>query len=210
MELLSLPAIEGGGSMDIVDTVLPAIKILTPTKLADDRGCFCETYSRRSLAKAGISVEFVQDNHAFSRRAATIRGWHFQIPPFAQDKLLRVVRGAVLDIIVDLRQGSPTFGRHLGLALSAPGWRQVFIPAGFAHGMCIFEPETDVIDKATNFNSPAHDKGVRWNDSASMSTGRSRRPRQQSRRRITLCRWSPTCRGTSPKPSPGRATLCPA
>src|SRR5690349_11480835 len=139
--------------MDIVDTVLPGVRILTPSKLVDDRGYFSETYNRRSLAQAGISVDFVQDNHAFSQRAGTVRGLHFQIPPFAQDKLLRVVRGAVLDVIVDIRQGSPTFGRHLRLELSARDWRQIFIPAGFAHGMCTLEPDTEVIYKVTNFYS---------------------------------------------------------
>jgi dTDP-4-dehydrorhamnose 3,5-epimerase len=157
--------------MGILDTVFPAVKMLAPTKLADDRGYFAETYSRRFLAKAGISADFVQDNRAFSRRAGTVRGLHFQIPPFAQDKLLRVVRGAVLDIIVDVRQGSPTFGRRLRLELSARDWRQVFIPAGFAHGMCTLEPE------ACGGTIPP-----------SISTGRSRRPTQQSRRRIRLCR----------------------
>ena len=150
--------------MDVIDTCFPEVKVLVPAVYRDERGFFSETYSRRALAKAGIPFDFVQDNHSCSAKRGTIRGLHFQIPPFAQNKLVRVVRGAILDVIVDLRFGSPTFGKHLSLLLSAQEWNQILVPAGFAHGLCTLEPDTEVTYKVTNYYSPAHDKGVRWSD----------------------------------------------
>ncbi len=152
--------------MELIETPFPEVKILVPSRYADERGFFSETYSRRTLAEAKILLDFVQDNHSYSAKSGTIRGLHFQIPPFAQDKLVRVVRGAILDVIVDIRYGSPRFGKHLSLTLSANEWKQVLVPAGFAHGLCTLEPDTDVVYKATNYYSPAHDKGIRWNDPA--------------------------------------------
>jgi dTDP-4-dehydrorhamnose 3,5-epimerase len=152
--------------MEVIQTSLPDAMVIVPSRYADDRGFFSETYSRRALAKAGIVFDFVQDNHAYSVRRGTIRGLHFQIPPFAQDKIVRVVRGAVLDVVVDLRHGSPTFGKHESVVLSAKEWKQLFVPEGFAHGLCTLEPDTEVIYKVSNYYSPAHDKGVRWNDPA--------------------------------------------
>jgi len=148
----------------VIDTSFPEVKLLVPTKHQDERGFFSETYSRRTLTKAGLGFEFVQDNHAFSTHRGTIRGLHFQIPPYAQDKIVRVIRGAIFDVVVDVRRESPTFGRFEGFWLDAADWKQLLIPAGFAHGLCTLEPDTEIMYKVSNFYSPAHDKGVRWND----------------------------------------------
>jgi len=150
--------------MQILETSFPEVKLLIPAKHADERGFFSETYSRRTLAKAGITLDFVQDNQAFSERRGTIRGLHFQIPPFAQDKVVRVIRGSIFDVVVDVRRSSPTFGRFEAFLLTADDWKQLLIPAGFAHGMCTLEAGTEIMYKVTNFYSPAHDKGVRWDD----------------------------------------------
>jgi len=152
--------------MEVTETSLPDVVVLCAPKYADERGFFSETYSRRTFAKSGVLIDFVQDNHSHSAKTGTIRGLHFQIPPFAQDKLVRVVRGAILDVIVDLRHGSPTFGKHESLVLSATDWKQLFVPAGFAHGLCTLEDDTEVIYKVSNYYSAAHDKGVRWDDPA--------------------------------------------
>jgi dTDP-4-dehydrorhamnose 3,5-epimerase len=150
--------------MDIVRTEIPAVKIIKPRRFGDHRGFFSETYNKRALADAGIDLEFVQDNHALSGPKGTIRGLHFQIAPYAQDKLVRVVRGAVLDVAVDLRRGSPTFGKHVSAVISADDWNQIFVPVGFAHGYCTLEPDTEVIYKVTNYYAPEHERGVIWND----------------------------------------------
>ena len=149
-----------------IATMFPEAKLLVPKRHEDERGYFSETYNRRALADAGITPDFVQDNVAFSPRSGTIRGLHFQIPPFAQGKLVRVLRGAVFDVILDLRPDSPRFGRHQSFRLSAREGNQIFIPAGFAHGMCTLEPDTEVAYKVTNYYAPAHDKGVCWADPA--------------------------------------------
>jgi dTDP-4-dehydrorhamnose 3,5-epimerase len=152
--------------MNVLDTSFLEVKILVPTKHADERGFFSETYSRRTLTNAGIELEFVQDNHAFSTRSGTVRGLHFQVPPFAQDKIVRVIRGAIFDVVVDVRRRSPTFGRFETFELYAADWKQLLIPKGFAHGLCTLEPDTEIMYKVSNFYSPEHDKGVRWNDPA--------------------------------------------
>lgn len=145
---------------------IPEIKIVIPKKHGDARGFFSETYTRRALAAGGIDIEFVQDNHAFSAIKGTVRGLHFQIPPMAQAKLVRVVRGAVLDVAVDIRQGSPTYGRHVAVELSADRWNQIFIPEGFAHGLVTLTPDVEMIYKTSGYYSAAHDKGLLWNDPA--------------------------------------------
>ena len=152
--------------MQVVDTAIPAVKVLVPKKYGDHRGFFSETYSRKVFEALGIRAEFVQDNHSLSAEAGVVRGLHYQRPPAAQDKLLRVVRGAILDVAVDVRRSSPTFGRHVSAVISAENWHQIYIPAGFAHGFRTLEPNTEVIYKVTAFYSPEHDRGVRWNDPA--------------------------------------------
>lgn len=152
--------------MDVIDTLIPDVKLVRMRRHIDERGFFSETYSARELAAAGITCDFVQDNHSYSRAVGTVRGLHFQIPPHAQAKLVRVVRGAVLDVAVDLRFGSPTFGRHVAASLSAEEWNMLFIPEGFAHGFCTTAPDTEVVYKATSHYEPTHDRGIAWDDPA--------------------------------------------
>lgn len=152
--------------MDVIETLIPAVKLIRPRRHADARGVFAETYSARVLRSAGITTTFVQDNHSISLQKGTVRGLHFQIPPHTQAKLVRVVRGAILDVAVDLRHGSPTFGRHVAAVLTAEEWSTLFVPEGFAHGFCTLEPEAEVVYKASAHYAPAHDRGVRWNDPA--------------------------------------------
>lgn len=146
------------------DLELRGLKLIQPKKFGDDRGFFSETHNAQTWAKAGLHYNFVQDNHSLSRDVGTLRGLHFQTPPFAQDKLVRVLRGRILDVAVDLRRSSPTFKKHVALELSYENWNQLFIPIGFAHGFITLEPNTEVLYKVTNFYSPAHDFGVAWDD----------------------------------------------
>jgi dTDP-4-dehydrorhamnose 3,5-epimerase len=152
--------------MKIVDTAIPAVKILVPNKIGDHRGFFSETFNARLLKEAGLVFEFVQDNHSLSAHRGVVRGLHFQLPPFAQDKLLRVVRGAILDVAVDVRRDSPTFGKHITAEITAENWQQILVPKGFAHGFVTLQENTEVIYKVTNVYSPQHDRGIRWNDPA--------------------------------------------
>ena len=137
-----------------------------PDRYEDERGFFSETYSRRALAEAGIEDEFVQDNHSLSVAQGTLRGLHFQAPPAAQAKLVRVVHGVILDVAVDIRVGSPSFGQHVCCELSAREWNQIYIPQGFAHGFCTLEPDTEVTYKASDYYAPELDRGLLWNDPA--------------------------------------------
>ncbi|WP_376967429.1 dTDP-4-dehydrorhamnose 3,5-epimerase (plasmid) [Azospirillum sp. A26] len=150
--------------MDVVSLDIPDVKIIRPKKFGDHRGFFSETYTKKTFEAAGLHYDFVQDNQSLSAEVGTIRGLHFQLPPFAQDKLVRVVRGAILDVAVDIRKGSPTFGRHVSAVISAAEWNQILVPVGFAHGFCTLEPDTEVIYKVTNYYSPEHDRGLLWND----------------------------------------------
>ena len=150
--------------MNVTALSIPEVRILEPKRFGDQRGFFSETYNRRMWAGCGIELEFVQDNHSLSRPKGTIRGLHYQSPPFAQDKLVRVIRGSILDVAVDLRQGSPTYGKHVTAVISAEGWNQILVPIGFAHGFCTLEADTEIIYKVTNYYSPEHDRGVLWND----------------------------------------------
>ncbi|HUY13354.1 MAG TPA: dTDP-4-dehydrorhamnose 3,5-epimerase [Terriglobia bacterium] len=150
--------------MEVRAAAIPEVKFIKPVRYSDHRGFFSETYSKKALEEAGISLDFVQDNHSLSVQMGVIRGIHFQIPPFAQDKLLRVVRGSVFDVAVDLRRSSPTFGKHVSVVLSAEEWNQILVPAGFGHGFCTLEPNTEVIYKVTSYYAPDCDRGVLWND----------------------------------------------
>ncbi len=150
--------------MDVVSLDIPDVKIIRPKKFGDHRGFFSETYNKKTFEAAGLQYDFVQDNQSLSAEVGTIRGLHFQLPPFAQDKLVRVVRGAILDVAVDIRKDSPTFGRHVSAVISAAEWNQILVPIGFAHGFCTLEPDTEVIYKVTNYYSAEHDRGLLWND----------------------------------------------
>ena len=142
------------------------VKLVRPPKFGDDRGFFSELYSQRSLAEHGIHDLFVQDNCSLSAEPGTIRGLHFQLPPETQAKLVRVERGAIFDAFVDLRRSSPTFGQAGWTVLRAEDWAQIFVPAGFAHGLCTLEPGTIVHYKVSAFYAPTLDRGILWNDPA--------------------------------------------
>ena len=150
--------------MEFIETAIPDVKVLVPKKFGDHRGFFSEVYSEKLLAGHGINLRFVQDNHSLSAEKGVVRGLHWQVPPMAQNKLIRVLRGAIIDVAVDIRRGSPTFGKHVSAMLSAENWKQMFVPAGFAHGFATLEPNTEVFYKVTNYYSPAHERGIRWND----------------------------------------------
>ena len=152
--------------MEIRPLSIVDVKLLVPRIHRDARGFFSETFSRQELSVAGITTEFVQDNHALSSEPGTVRGLHFQVPPHAQGKLLRVPRGSIFDVAVDLRVGSPTFGQHVSAILSAENWMQIWIPVGFAHGYCTLEPDTEVIYKVTDYYAPDCDRGIKWDDDA--------------------------------------------
>lgn len=150
--------------LTVTPTAIDAVKVIVPKTFDDHRGSFCETYTRERFAEHGIAHDFVQDNQSRSAAAGTVRGLHFQTPPMAQDKLIRVLAGRILDVAVDLRRSSPNYGRFVAEELSADNGKQLLVPIGFAHGFCTLEPDTVVLYKVTNSYSPAHDSGVAWND----------------------------------------------
>lgn len=150
--------------MQIDPTPLAGCLILTPRRFGDARGWFSETWNRRVLAQHGIDIDFVQDNHSLSHPVGTLRGLHYQRPPHAQAKLVRVLRGRILDVAVDMRPGSPTRGRWFGIELSAENGRQLFIPAGFLHGFVTREPDTEVAYKCDAYYAPESDGCVRFDD----------------------------------------------
>lgn len=150
--------------MDIETTALEGVLIFKPKRFGDERGFFSETYNKRSFEALGLALDFVQDNHSLSRGVGTLRGLHFQSPPFAQDKLVRATRGRILDVAVDIRRSSPTFGRHVAVELSQENGFQLLVPVGFAHGFCTLEPDTEVQYKVTNYYSPQHDHGIAFDD----------------------------------------------
>lgn len=139
---------------------------ITPTRFGDNRGYFVETYSAPVFAEAGITATFVQDNQSLSAKAGTLRGLHFQSPPMAQAKLVRVLAGSVFDVVVDIRTGSPTYGQWCSATLTAEGGEQLFIPRGFAHGFCTLEPDTVFSYKVDNVYAVASEGGIAWDDPA--------------------------------------------
>ncbi len=153
------------GAIGVIETChIQGLLIISPTKHSDGRGFFCETYNKKALEAAGFERTFVQDNQSLSHQAAVLRGLHFQKPPHAQDKLVRVLRGAIFDVAVDLRRGSPTYGQHFSIELSADNWKQLLVPTGFAHGFCTLEPDTEVAYKVSDYYAPDHESGLRWDD----------------------------------------------
>lgn len=152
--------------MNIANVSLPEVKIMSLKKNEDSRGFLSEVYTRGAFEAEGDKIDFVQDNHSFSAKKGTVRGLHFQMPPVAQHKLVRVVRGSVFDVAIDLRRSSFSYGRHVSVVLSAAAWNQVLVPIGFAHGFITLEDDTEVIYKVSDYYSPDHDKGLLWNDPA--------------------------------------------
>jgi dTDP-4-dehydrorhamnose 3,5-epimerase len=145
---------------------IPDVIEITPRKFGDERGFFSEVFKRADFETQGLDIDWVQDNQSFSAPVGTVRGLHFQAPPFAQHKLVRVVRGAIFDVAVDIRKGSPTFGRWVGAELSAEKWNQLLVPIGFAHGFMTIRPDTEVIYKVSARYAPDSEGAVLWNDPA--------------------------------------------
>ena len=152
--------------MNVTKLKLPGLMVLKPRRFSDPRGYFIETYNEKVFAAAGITATFVQDNQSLSVSKGTIRGLHFQLPPAAQAKLVRVLQGSVYDVAIDLRVGSPTYGQADAATLTADGGEQIFVPRGFAHGFCTLEPDTVVAYKVDELYAPASDSGLIWNDPA--------------------------------------------
>ncbi len=150
--------------MKIEEFPIKGLFTFTPKRFGDERGFFSETFNARAFEEVAPGVTFVQDNHSLSRDVGVIRGLHFQTPPHAQGKLVRVTRGRVLDVAVDIRKGSPTYGHHVAVELSADNWTQFWVPAGFAHGFCTLEPDTEFLYKVTDYYSPESDSGIAFDD----------------------------------------------
>ena len=150
--------------MQIETTSLSDVMILTPKRFGDDRGWFMETFNAARVAEAGLNLSFVQDNHSMSAKVGTLRGLHFQTPPHAQDKLVRCSKGAILEVAVDIRRGSPTYGKWVGVDLSEANGKQLLIPKGFLHGFVTRSENTEVQYKCTDVYAPDCDGGIRWDD----------------------------------------------
>ena len=150
--------------MQIEHLDIPDVLVVTPVRHGDQRGFFSEVFRIDALAAHGVTDTFVQDNHAFSQAPGVLRGLHFQLAPSAQGKLVRCTRGAILDVAVDIRQGSPTFGRHVSAVISAENWRQIWVPLGFAHGYVTLEANCEVLYKTTAYYDPARERGLAWDD----------------------------------------------
>ena len=156
--------------LDVQATALPGVLILTPRRFGDARGFFSESWNRQRMQEAGLDYDFVQDNHSLSARVGTIRGLHFQSPPHAQDKLVRCGKGALFDVAVDIRRGSPTYGHWTGCELSFENGKQLLVPAGFLHGFVTRAPDTEILYKCTDYYAPECDGAVRW-DSCGIDWG---------------------------------------
>lgn len=150
--------------MDVKETALEGVLILTPRRFGDHRGFFSETWNRETLKSAGIDIDFCQDNQSFSAEKGTVRGLHFQSPPHAQDKLVRCLRGAIMDVAVDIRRGSPSFGQWVAEELSAENGRQLLVPKGFLHGFATLTEDVDVAYKCSDYYAPECDGAVRFDD----------------------------------------------
>lgn len=150
--------------LTVSETALPGVLLLEPRRFGDHRGFFCESWNKARMSEHGIDIEFVQDNHSLSREAGTVRGLHFQSPPHAQAKLVRCGRGALFDVAVDIRKGSPTYGKWVGFELSFENGKQLFIPEGFLHGFSALEPDTEIIYKCSDYYAPNCDGAVRFDD----------------------------------------------
>jgi dTDP-4-dehydrorhamnose 3,5-epimerase len=152
--------------LDVISLTLSGVRLVRSVRISDARGYFAETYMRRDFLAAGIEHEFIQDNESRSLAAGTIRGLHFQVPPFAQTKLVRVLRGRILDVVVDLRRSSSSYGQHQAIELSEVTADQLLVPRGFAHGFCTLVRDSVVLYKVDAVYSPNHDRGVHWADAS--------------------------------------------
>ena len=150
--------------MEVIETALAGVRIVVPQRLSDARGDFSEVWNAARFTDAGIAANFVQDNHVRNSRKFTVRGLHYQIPPAAQGKLVRVTRGAIFDVVVDIRRGSPSFGRHATSEISAENRHELWVPAGFAHGYCTLADDTEVTYKVTEYYRPELERGISWDD----------------------------------------------
>lgn len=151
-------------SLKVEALEIPDVKLVTPSRFGDERGFFSETYNAERFKAAGIDADFLQDNHSLSAQPGTVRGLHFQAPPFAQAKLVRVLRGKIIDVAVDVRKGSPTYGRWVSAELSADNGVQIYVPRGFLHGFATLVPDTEISYKVDAYYSKECDGAVLWND----------------------------------------------
>ncbi|TPN83174.1 dTDP-4-dehydrorhamnose 3,5-epimerase [Mesorhizobium sp. CU2] len=152
--------------LDVRELGLEGLLEIVPKRHGDARGYFSETWNAERFAAAGIDLNFVQDNHSYSAAGGVLRGLHYQLPPRAQDKLLRVLRGRVFDVVVDIRRSSPSFGKWSGLEISAEKGNQILVPKGYAHGFVTLVPDTEILYKVTDTYSPQHDRSIRFDDPA--------------------------------------------
>lgn len=150
--------------MKITSLTIPEVKLIEAKVFEDNRGLFLETYSKRSFDQAGINCSFIQDSLSSSKKVGVIRGLHFQLPPHAQAKLIRVIKGRIWDVAVDLRKASPTYSQYVSTELSAQNLNMLFIPAGFAHGFVTLDPDCEIQYKTDSYYMPSHEGGIRWND----------------------------------------------
>lgn len=150
--------------MEIIETSLKDAFLIKPQVFQDERGFFLESYSKKFLEEKGLKADFVQDNHSYSAKKGTLRGLHFQLPPSEQAKLIRVIRGSIYDVVIDLRKNSPTYLKSENFGLSASNFHMLFVPRGFAHGFMALEDNTEIIYKVDNYYSQEHDSGIVWND----------------------------------------------
>ncbi|KAB1440284.1 dTDP-4-dehydrorhamnose 3,5-epimerase [Pseudodesulfovibrio senegalensis] len=152
--------------MRVTETGFPGLVVIEPAVFEDERGFFLESFNRRTFAESGIDVDFVQDNHAYSRSAGVLRGFHFQLPPATQAKLVWVTRGRVLDVVIDLRKGSPMYGSTFHMEVDAKSRKRLFVPRGFAHAYLTLEPDTEFMYKVDAYYAPEFDTGIRFDDPA--------------------------------------------